>query len=185
VPLILGWLAGPVVLASFVLADKVRSAAQSLLMPMSQALYPRMSHLFSHDHAGAIALLKRSGMISLCIATITSLTLWFGADLVIHLLGGPGFAEAVNVLRWLAPAPIFIAVSNLFGVQVLLACGKTRIINITTSLIGLTVLALVYPVIEKYAVQGAAALILLAEITVACVFVIVVLNNKNKWSKND
>ncbi len=183
VPLILGAVAGVTALSFYTVADKAKSATVAVLSPLSQALYPRMSHLFSHDRAGAIRLLKRSGIIALCCASILSLTLWLAADVFIHFLGGPSYYEAVNVLRWLAPVPFCIAVSNLFGVQVLLANGETRLINITASLVGLTVLILVYPVTATYSAQGAAALTLMAEITVACVYAFAVIRRET-WGKN-
>lgn len=178
VPLVLGWVAGPVALAYFNLADKPRQAAQSLIGPIFKTLYPRMSNLFTKDRAGAILLLKRSGAITLSAAAIMSLMLWFCADFIIHLLGGDGYAGAVNLLRVLAPVPFFIAVSNLFGVQMLLASGETRIVNITASIAGVTALVLLYPLIATYSAQGAAALILMTEIIVASVYAIAVIKRE-------
>lgn len=183
VPLVLGAVAGVSALSFFNLADKARGAAQAILSPLSQALYPRMSHLFHHDRGAAIRLLKQSGLIALSGAAALSLTLWIGADLIIQLLGGEGYAEAVDVLCWLSPVPFFIAVSNLFGVQVLMANGKTRLINFTASLVGLSVLTLVYPLTTTYAAQGAAALVLAAEITVACVYAVAVFKTE-VWRRN-
>ena len=51
-PLVLGWIEGPVAVGYFGLADKLRTAAQSLVTPISQAMFPRMSHLFTKDTAG-------------------------------------------------------------------------------------------------------------------------------------
>lgn len=182
IPLILGVVSGVSALSFFNLADKARGAAQAVLSPLSQALYPRMSFLFCHDRKSAIILLKRSGLILLSGASLLSLMLWMGADQIINLLGGGGYADAVIVLKWLAPVPFFIAVSNLFGVQVLLANGETRLINSTASIVGLVVLILVYPMTARYSAQGAAALNLMAEISVAFVYAFAVTKRKG-WNK--
>ena len=103
VPLVLGWVAGPVALAHFNMADKLRSAAQSLLTPLSQALFPRMSHLVSTDSNAADSLIRRSAVAVMYIAGTASATLWLFADHLIHFLGGQDFLPASDVLRWLSP----------------------------------------------------------------------------------
>ena len=49
IPSILGVMVGVEAVGQFVLANRIRMAVQSLLSPVSQALFPRMSYLFAHD----------------------------------------------------------------------------------------------------------------------------------------
>ena len=170
IPLTLGWIAGPVALAHYNLADKIRTAAQSLLGPLSQALYPRMTHLFMTDKSAAVHLLRRSFLAVLLIAGCASIMLWLLAAPLVVLLGGEEFSSAASVLRWLAFCPLALALSNLFGVQALLAMGRQRIINITALSVGVATAFLCWPTTLNYQENGAAALLLSAETVIAIIY---------------
>ncbi|HMN13848.1 MAG TPA: oligosaccharide flippase family protein [Bellilinea sp.] len=172
VPLVLGWVAGPVAVAHFALADKLRSAAQSLIGPISQALFPRMSHLFATDKAAALRLLKRSALAIFLLAGSVSAVLWLMADRLVMLLAGPEFLPAAAVLRWLAFCPLAIAVSNLYGVQVLIALGRHRIINATATTVGVVTALLCVPVVLNFEDLGAGATLLTAEFVIAIAYLI-------------
>ena len=173
VPLVLGWVAGPVALAQFNLADKLRQAAQSLITPLSQALFPRMTLLVATEDSSAFALLRRSFHLVLLIAGAASLSLWLLADWLIWLMGGTEFAAAAGVLRWMSPLPLLIGLSNLLGVQIMLPKGMNRSFNGVLLLAALSSLLLIWPLSSLYAAPGAALTVLLVEgLVTACMAVI-------------
>jgi len=166
VPLVLGWIAGPAVLAHFNLADKLRSAAQSLLTPLSQALFPRLSYLVSQGGDAAYTLIKRSALVVTFIAGSASVTLWLLAEWLVVLVGGLDFAPAAQVLRWLAPLPLVIGLSNLLGVQIMLPHRLNRAFNtILTSAAAISLL-LIWPMVLHLGALGAAQTMLLVELWV-------------------
>lgn len=120
VPLILGWAAGAESVGYFAVATRAQRAAQSLLTPVSQALFPRMSHLFVRDPVAARRLLVRAGIFFLLAGGTLGSILWFGATGVIYLMGGKDFWPAIRVLQWLAFVPLIIACSNILGIQIML-----------------------------------------------------------------
>lgn len=187
VPLVLGWVAGPMALAYFNLADKLRRAAQSLITPLSQALFPRMSHLVATQDASAFALIKRSFYAVLLIAGSASLGLWLLADWIVWLMGGDDFKAAATVLRWLAPVPLIIGLSNLLGVQIMLPKQMNRAFNGVLALAAVASLLIIWPLSERYAASGAAATILIVEAAVTVVMAFVLwrhgLLNRTNWSK--
>lgn len=166
VPLVLGWVAGPVALGHFNLADRLRSAAQGLLSPLSQALFPRLSHLVNTDGAAAFQLIRRSATAVMLIGGSASGVLWVLADWLVALLGGPEFQPAATVLRLLAPLPIVIGLSNLFGVQMMLPKGMSSAFNAILVAAAATSLALIWPMAHHLGAPGAAATILLVELMV-------------------
>jgi len=166
VPLVLGWIAGPVALAHFSLADKLRVAAQALLAPLSQALFPRMSHLFVSDRGAAFKLFERSGQAVLLIAGMASVMLWVLAEKLILVLGGADFLPAAEVLRWMAFLPLIIGLSNLLGVQVMLPNGMTRPFNIILTVSGGISVIIIAPLVHEFAANGAAQAMLLVELLV-------------------
>jgi PST family polysaccharide transporter len=166
VPLVLGWVTGPAALAYFNLADKLRSAAQSLLSPLSQALFPRMNHLVQSNGHAAYALIQRSALGVLIVAGSASMAVWFLADWLVLLLGGRDFLPAVEVLRWLAPLPLVITLSNILGVQIMLPHGLNRAFNAILISAAAASLVLIGPMSSHFQAVGAAQTILAVEIWV-------------------
>lgn len=162
-PTILAIVAGPVAVGYYSLADKARLLAQSALSPISQALFPRMSHLFKTDQAQARQLLHRSAKFIVLLSAGASITLWLLAEYIVILLAGEQFRPAVAVLHWLAPLPFVISLSNIFGVQVMLPNQKTVAFNRILSAVGALSLMLIYPLIEWHGAIGASINTLIAE----------------------
>ncbi len=163
VPLMLGWIAGPVAVANFSLADKLRTAAQALLSPLSQALFPRMSHLFTNDAQAAFSLLKRSALFVLIVAGSISLMLWGLSNWLVLVLAGPGFEQAAKVLRWIAFLPLLIGFSNLLGVQIMVPKKLNRPFNVILTTAGLTSLFILWPLVTVRQEVGAAQTLLITE----------------------
>jgi len=162
-PLILGVVAGPVALAYFSLADRLRSAAQSGLAPISQALFPRMSHLYKTDQGSAEKLLKRSTVVIVCIAGGLSLFLWFFAEMIIFVLGGEKFGDSAIILKWLSFLPLVVSLSNIFGVQIMLPNLLNRSFNFILILAGVMSLAIIWPFAKYNGAVGASQTILITE----------------------
>lgn len=172
IPLVLGWVAGPVALAYFNLADKLRSVVQSMFSPISQAMFPRMSHLFATNKTAAMQLVKHSALAIFFLTSSASAALWLLADRLVLLLAGPEFLPAAAVLRWLAFCPLLVSMSNLYGVQILIALGKYRIINTTATIVGAATALLCIPVISGFGALGAGASILAAEFVITTTYFI-------------
>lgn len=156
IPTILGALTNAVAVGNYVLADKIRLAVQSLLAPITQALFPRMSYLFAHDKGGALRLLRRSGALTVLSAATASLALFLLAGPAIRLTAGNAYAEAIPLLRWLSPLPLVIVLSQVASVQTLLSCKKYREFNKVLLAGGLFGLATCWGFILLFDVLGAA-----------------------------
>ncbi|MDO9162966.1 MAG: flippase [Methylococcaceae bacterium] len=165
-PLALGIMVDTAAVGYFSLADKVRTLAQSMLDPVSQALFPRMSHLYENDRAAAQTLLKRSLAFVLLIAGCATTVLWFGADMIIMLLSGKDFGEAAKVLKVIAFLPLLVGLSNVFGVQVMLPNQHNRIFNIILGTAGILGLCIIWPLTYLNSAVGAAQSMLLVELFV-------------------
>jgi PST family polysaccharide transporter len=152
-----------VALANFTLADKLRTATQALLAPLSQALFPRMSHLFANDAPAAFSLLKRSALLVFIVAGSMSLMLWGLSNWLVNILAGPGFEQAAKVLQWIAFLPLLIGFSNLLGVQIMVPKKLNRPFNIILTTAGLTSLLIVWPLVTARQEIGAAQTFLITE----------------------
>lgn len=155
-PTILSLVAGNVAVGYFALADRVRQLAQSTLAPISQALFPRMSHLFQTDSTQARVLLQRSSKLILLISVSASIVLWILAEYIVIFLAGEQFRPATMVLKWLAPLPFVISLSNIFGIQIMLPNFMTKVFNRILGVAGALSLVMIVPLIEWKAAEGAA-----------------------------
>lgn len=162
-PTILGLLAGNVAVGHYVLADKVRQLVQGALSPISQALFPKLSQLFKADIRQARILLLRSSKWVVFFSSGASLAIWLLAEDIVLLLAGEGFRSAAGVLKWMAPLPLIISLSNIFGVQVMLPTQQTIAFNRILGMAGALSLCLIVPLIIWQGETGAAMNTLITE----------------------
>jgi O-antigen/teichoic acid export membrane protein len=165
-PTILGVISGPVALGHYALADRVRTAVQGLLYPVSQALFPRMSHLFASDKPEALRLLKKSGLLIVSISGSISIVLFLLADTIVRVLAGESFIDSVVVLRWLAFLPFVIAISNIFGIQIMIPLHHKKAFNAILVSAGTMSIALIVPMVYWLGTEGAAMTTLAVELFV-------------------
>lgn len=166
IPLILGIVAGTTAVGIYSLADRIRNMAQSLLQPISQAVFPRMSHLYAHDVKEAQLLLVKSLSVVFVVAAPVSLGLFVMADWIILVIGGSKFHEAADVLRWLSIVPLAVGLSNVFGVQVMIPNGRVKAFNLIVGIAGICAIVSIFPFSSHYGAVGAARVTLIVELIV-------------------
>jgi O-antigen/teichoic acid export membrane protein len=173
-PLAVGAWADATQLAYFSVAEKIRNVIQSLLAPISQALFPRMIFLFGTNRQAAYSLLKKSGFYTLLISGFIGLSVWLLSEWIMVSLGGDGFSEGAEVLRWLAFAPFAASLTNVFGVQIMLPLGMNKIFSSILTISSVVVFFAAYPIIKAYAAVGAAQLVFYIECFVAILMGIII-----------
>lgn len=166
-PLLLGAISGASAVGYFTLADRARRAAQAMLEPISQAVFPRVSRLYPKDQSAARQLVYRTALLSIALATGVSLFLYLAADWIVLVLGGHDFAAAASVLKWLAVLPIVMGLSNIMGVQIMLPNSLSEAFNIIVGLAAAFGLLIVLPLIHWRQAEGAATAMVLTEVFVA------------------
>lgn len=126
---ILGLFAAPNAVGWYGGADRIARAVFGLLGPASRALYPRMSHLVATDSARARALGLRSMVAMGTVGLILGIGVALGAPLAVRILLGPGYEHSSQLLAILAMAIPCISLSNVFGIQWMLALGLDYLFN--------------------------------------------------------
>lgn len=163
VPTVLGLIAGPAAVGTYVLAEKICGAARSVLAPVGRALFPHMSYLFAHDAAAARRMLWRTTKLIFLPAIAASLTLLLLADQIILIASGKEYADAAPVLRWMSPLPLVIMLSNILGLQIMLPNQMTSAFNRILAGAGLLSLFMIAPLVLWRGAEGAAINTMLAE----------------------
>lgn len=164
--IILGFISGPIAVAYFSSANTIRNALQGLFNPINQGIYPRISSLFDGQREKAIDLIRKAVLYLGCLGVFLSMFLLvFSSPLVIYGLGEE-YKPAINVLRWMAPIPLFIALSNIFGIQTMLNFGFKKQFSRILLSCGVLNIFIIVPFAIKFGASGAAMSILITEFLV-------------------
>lgn len=156
---LVGLLAGNVAVGYYSAAERLAQAAQGLLIPLSQSVYPRISRLMGESRQRAFELIHRVLLAQGGLSLALSLGLFGAAVVVVRLVYGPAYAAAVEPLRWLAFLPFLVGLSNVFGIQTMLPLGMKRTFTAVLLAAGLlNVLALLLLAPARGATGGAIAL---------------------------
>jgi len=109
-----------------VAADRISRAVVNSLHPMNQAFYPRIVQLNAISRTRAALFACKAGAAMLMYNSVTSAVLYFWADPLVRIIVGRDYAASVAPLRILALIPIANAVSNLLGLQWMVALRMDR-----------------------------------------------------------
>lgn len=175
--IIVGLARDPSTVAVYAGADRIKSAAQNVLSPLSQVFYPRIVSLFRSDRAQAEATIQKLVWLFGSIGLVVSLSLFVFADLAVSILLGDRFKDAASVLRILAPIPMISALSNVLSVQAMVPLNLVKARS--TILISLTVVSI--PMTFLFArlegSYGAAAVVLFCEAAGLVSFYLIVIKH--------
>lgn len=144
----LGFLTNPVIVGYFSGAKKIIDNITQLMSPISQAVYPHISKLVTQSPKEVKPFLKKVLLILGGGTFIGSVFIFIFADFVVEILLGSGYEQSVLLLRIMAFLPFIIAMSNVFGIQIMLPFGMqntfSRILICAAVLNTCMVLPLIY-----------------------------------------
>ena len=172
---LVGILSGNLEAGYFSAAEKlVRAAAQGMLTPITQAVFPYMSHLVAQSREMALRLAARTLRWMSLISLVASILIFGFAGPIVGICFGRAAGAGVAVLRWIALLPFLIAISNVLGIQTLIPFGLDKQLSRVLLAAGLFHLALAVPLIHFFGAPGAGASVLCTEslIAVSMVFVL-------------
>ena len=176
---VLGLVAGNAAVGHYSAAEKVVQACQGLLTPIGQSVYPRISRLMNESRASAFALIRKVLRLQGCATLALSALLLVFAPLIVRLLYGRDYLETVSVLRWLAVLPFLVGLSNVFGVQTLLAMGMNRLVSRILVIAGALNVAALFVLTHWFGAEGAAMAVAGTELFVTLAFALVI--RRRKW----
>lgn len=131
--IILGWFASKAEVGYYTVSQMLLGMAVSVISaPISLAIYPHIGKSFSVSKEHGIEAVKQILPIVFYITFGVSLALLLFAPIVIRLLYGKKFDEAIAVLQILSFQPLIIGISNVFGIQVMLNMGLDKLFFRTT-----------------------------------------------------
>lgn len=165
--LFLGIMKGDAEAGLYGVSVKIKLGMVNLVTAVSAVLLPRMSYYIDRgrvDDAGR--LIKRTLTAVCAVAFPCTGCLIMLAPGCIYMLAGSEFQEAVLPMRIIMPAVIFIAISNIAGMQKLIPMGCEDRVTRATWLGAAADIVLNVLLIPRYASAGAAAATMITEFIV-------------------
>lgn len=163
---VLGFVAGNIEVGYFTAVQRLIKAFQALASPLSQAVYPRISHLMHHSRDDAFALIQKVLKLQGVATFVLSIALLTGAELAVKTAFGHSYEASVPALRWLAPLPFLVGLSNVFGVQTMLPLGLKSVFSYILLASGLVNLLMIIPLSLQFGATGASASVCVTELLV-------------------
>jgi PST family polysaccharide transporter len=146
--LVLGSVAPVAVLGEYAGAEKITRVFQQGMWPVNQALYPKLTQQAQNNPRGALKTVRLSLLALGGLGTFLGLAVFFGASLLVHLVLGPAFQEAVPVLRVFSLWIPLIALTTVIIFQLLLPNhldNQFNFVNVTAGLLGIGAALLLAP----------------------------------------
>jgi len=148
-------------------ADKIVRSGLRMLDPISQTLYPRVSHLVFHAPERAAKLAKIGAVFTIAGGVAMGGCVLVLAPEIVRVLLGAGYMPAVPILRILALLPLFASVSTALGKQWALPLGLERSVNVVCLVAGLLNLSLAACLAHTFAGLGIACVVVFTEVLIA------------------
>ena len=127
---LLGFLKDATVVGYFTAATKVMGMLLSMSACLGSVMMPRASHLIAEKKNKEFAhLIQKSYDFTLAIALPITLVLIFCAPTLIIIFCGKDFVQAIEASQIIAPIILFVAISNVMGIQILYPKGKINIVT--------------------------------------------------------
>jgi PST family polysaccharide transporter len=119
--IILGFFAPLSVVGYYSAAEKLIRAVISLSRPIYQTVYPHIMSLMKESEVKALVFIRRVIIYSFIFSIIVSGLIFVLSDFIVSLLYGENFELTILLLKLLSVLPIIVGLSNITGVQVMMA----------------------------------------------------------------
>lgn len=180
-PFILGLFTTTREVAFYGAADRVVRAASTLLSPLSQAIYPRISHLLATEAERAGRLIRQSVVPFVAMGSLLGIALFVLAPWITAVAFGSEYAPTVSVIRILALLPPLLGVGTVLGIHWALPHGFDRFYMRFVVAAGVANILLALILVPRLGSNGMAVSAVLAEalVEVGLVWLFV---RKGGWS---
>ncbi len=164
---ILGLVAAPQYVGYYSGAEKVVRGLLSLLGPISQAFYARLTNLVAGSPSEAVQVARRGLLLMVGGGATLGILSFLGAPTLVRVVLGPGYSSAVPALRVLSFLPILVALNTVLGLQWMVPLRMDGALNVITLAAGLVNVALAVLLGPGLHHVGMAYAVLTAELFVA------------------
>jgi O-antigen/teichoic acid export membrane protein len=170
----LGLFYGNLIVGYFSIAQKMVLAAIGLSIPISNAIYPRVSALFAESQDLAIAFLRKALLFGGLLFLAAGVCLFLGADIAIRLITGEANHSISVLVKIMAVLPLTVFVDNVYGTQILLPLGMEKQFMKAIVYSGLFAVASALLLVPTFGAVGAAITFVASEVLVLVLLIMYV-----------
>lgn len=171
---LLGFLKNALAVGYFAAATKVMQMLLTMSACLGSVMMPRASHLIAENREDEFnRLIQKSYDFTLAIALPMTIGLIFCAPSLITALCGVKFEHSILPSQIIAPIILMVAISNVFGIQVLFPKGKINVVTLCCGIGAVADLILNLCLIQFFSYIGTSIAYLGAEVatTVSMYFI--------------
>ena len=128
--IILGVISSPATVSFFGGAEKITRGLLTLISPISNALYPRISYLVAHEPAKAWRIIRLTLLAFAIGGVFLGMFIASGAPIWISMLLGPGYDAAIPFLRILSLLAPLLPISTAISVLCMLPMDLEKRLNV-------------------------------------------------------
>lgn len=165
-PLLLALVSNSVQVGLFSAADRIRLLSLGPITPLSNAFYPALSRAIATDRADGLRMAGRLFAVLAGIMLLVSVLLFLSAPLLVRIIMGAGFENAVPVLRIMAAVPVLVGLNTCMGTLTMLPLGLSKTYSRILLGCGLLNLGVIAILGHRYGATGAAIALAATELTV-------------------
>ena len=160
---LLGLLTDTTVVGYYSAASKLIDAVKGVMMPVSNAVFPHVSLLFKESKKKAISFLCKILHYTIVTTFILSLMVFLFSEQFVSVIRGISYGESIKVLRIISFLPFIVGMSNIFGIQTMVAFGMQRMFSRILMFSALLNFVLVCPMIYMWQGVGLAITVVIVE----------------------
>ena len=169
-PIILSFTSTAAAVGAFSSAEKIVQALKALFSPITQAFYPYMSKLLASDIKAGMTVVRTILIPFICIGLFISALVFYNSEILIKLIFGSDFLEAVIYLKIMSLIPTLVLVSNVLGIQIMLNLGCQREFTRIIAWTGICSITVAVLAAHQFGATGIAWGLLCTEFTVVILF---------------
>jgi polysaccharide transporter, PST family len=163
--LLLGFLTNYTIVGYYASAEKVIKGVQSLITPLSDALFPYMSKRFSKDsHKENMSFLLRLGKNYFVVLAILSLLFLIFAEPIVTLFLGEKFVSSIPDIQILSFVILFGGMNYLLGILGLVNLGHKKKFMVFVAITGVISIINLFWLIYFFSDKGASLSMLISEV---------------------
>jgi O-antigen/teichoic acid export membrane protein len=155
--ILIGFLSSQNDLGIFVAAQKIILIILAIIIyPLEKIFYPKIAHMFIYSPKEVMFTVKRLLLYVILTMSAVALSIYFFSGIIISVLYGSRYLEAIRILKLLTPCLVLSATNSVLTVQILLHIHKDKYYLFLTVFGALLSIVLNYYFISLFNITGAA-----------------------------
>lgn len=174
--LIIGYFGGPTLAGYFSAADKIRTAAQGLMSPVQQAMFPRVSSLINEGKK-LKEILNLYGKKFIAFGFLISISMAaIGYPVSLYYFSAE-YRVSSMILLMMSPLPLIVSIGVVYGQWWLIPNNLTKIVRKTYLAVSLMHIIVSIVLMHITPTYGVTISVIITEIIVSAIFVLASFNS--------